>query len=341
MQTITTQKKLEIICPAGTPSALKAAVLSGADTVYCGFRNETNARNFPGLNFSPKELKEGVEFANKYGAKVLVAINTYPKAGKVDIWQKAIDDAYEAGAYAVILADIGLLEYAYKNHKDKRRHLSVQATASSVEAINYFVERYEVTRVVLPRVLTLRQIKQYKEKTNVEVEVFVYGGLCVMAEGKCSLSSYITSRSPNKNGVCSPAEYVEYEDKPTELVSKLNGTVINSFKKEESPGYPTICKGRFNAEGDTSYLFEEPSSLSIINMLPDLLEAGVSALKIEGRQRGKAYVESVVKMFRAAVDKVNSGQAYDPSTLLGLNSNTASLSEGNANTTGAYARKWM
>jgi collagenase-like PrtC family protease len=335
----TSQNKLEIICPAGTLSALKTAVNAGADCVYCGFNNETNARNFPGLNLTPEELIEGVAYAKSKNVKILVAINTYPSAGNVALWHKAIDDSVNAGAYALILADIGLLEYAYTKYKDNiRRHLSVQATASSPEAISYFVETYGVSRVVLPRVLTLRQIKQFKERTNVEIEVFVYGGLCVMAEGKCSLSSYITSQSPNKNGVCSPAEYVEYEDKGRNLVSKLNGSVINTFKKEESPGYPTICKGRFNAEDETSYLFEEPSSLDIINMLPELKEAGISALKIEGRQRGKAYVESVIKLFRDAVDKVNNNEDYDPNSLIGLSNK---LSEGNSNTNGAYTRKWM
>lgn len=328
------EKRLELLCPAGTLGALKTAVLAGADSVYCGFKNETNARNFPGLNFTKEELKEGVEFAKQHGTKVLVAINTYPTAGKTEIWHQAVDDAAECGAYAVIVADIGLLEYAYKNQPNLRRHLSVQATASSIEAINYFVDTYKVSRVVLPRVLTLKQIKEYKEKTNVELEVFVYGGLCVMAEGKCSLSSYVTGQSPNKNGVCSPAEFVEYEDKGNKLLSKLNGSVINKFSKSESPGYPTICKGRFEAEGDLSYLFEEPSSLSITNMLPDLLEIGVTALKIEGRQRGKSYVENVIKTFRGAIDRVHKNQAYDTAAL-------AALSEGNSNTQGAYNKKWM
>lgn len=327
-------KKLEIVCPAGTPSALKVAVDAGADTVYCGFRNETNARNFPGLNFSKEELKEGVDYAKSKGAKILVAINTYPTAGKTELWHQSIADAEECGAHAVILADIGLLDYAHKNHPNIRRHLSVQATASSVDAINYFIKTYEVSRVVLPRVLTLRQIKQFQQKTNAEIEVFVYGGLCVMAEGKCSLSSYITGRSPNKNGVCSPAEFVEYEDTGRNLVSKLNDSVINSFKKEEKAGYPTICKGRFSAENETDYWFDEPSSLQIVDMLPELLDAGVVALKIEGRQRGKAYVEAVVKQFRHAVDCVNEGKSYDASAL-------ASMSEGNTNTSGAYTRKWL
>ena len=332
------KNKLEIVCPAGTPAAFKVAVNAGADTIYCGFNNETNARNFPGLNFSKDELKEAVSYANQYNVKVLVAINTYPAAGKVHVWHQAIADAEECGAYAVILADIGLLDYAFKNHTKIRRHLSVQATASSIDAIKYFVKQYEVSRVVLPRVLTLRQIKEFKEAINVGIEVFVYGGLCVMAEGKCSLSSYVTGLSPNKNGVCSPAKYVDYKEEGDNLVSTLNGSVMNTFNKNESPGYPTICKGRFTAEGDTTYLFEEPSSLSIINMLPELLEAGVVALKIEGRQRGKAYIESVIKLFRDAVDKVNNGEPYDANTLL---HSSQSLSEGQSNTTGAYVRKWL
>lgn len=226
-------KKIELICPAGTPSALKVAVTSGADCVYCGFNNETNARNFPGLNFSKEELKESIAYAKEHNVKVLVAINTFPKAGKVHEWTKAVDDAVECGAYAVILADIGLLQYTYETHKNTiRRHLSVQATASSCDAIEYITKNYGVSRVVLPRVLSIRDIKAIYNKLKVEIEVFAYGGLCVMAEGKCSLSSYITGKSPNKNGVCSPAEFVKYEEKGNKLVSKLNDSVINVFKKK-------------------------------------------------------------------------------------------------------------
>ena len=328
-------KKLELICPAGTPSALKVAVAAGADCVYCGFNNETNARNFPGLNFSKEELRESIAYATEHNVKVLVAINTFPKAGRVHEWIKAVDDAVECGAYALILADIGLLQYTYEHHKNTvRRHLSVQATASSCDAIEYITKNYGVSRVVLPRVLSIRDIKAIYNKLKVEIEVFAYGGLCVMAEGKCSLSSYITGKSPNKNGVCSPAEFVKYEEKGNKLVSKLNDSVINVFNKEESPGYPTICKGRFNAEGTSSYLFEEPTSLNILNMLPDLIDAGVVALKIEGRQRGKAYVEKIVKYFRENIDASLNNTSTSTDTILGL-------SEGNATTTGAYVRKWL
>jgi putative protease len=325
---------MELICPAGTLAGLKVAVNAGADVVYCGFNNETNARNFPGLNFSKEEMREGILYAKKHNVKVFIAINTYPRANNVGVWEKAIDDAYECGAYAVILADIGLLDYAKKYGDKMRRHLSVQATASTKQSISYFVENYGVSRVVLPRVVSVDTIKDIAQNVSVELEVFVYGGLCVMAEGKCSLSSYVTGLSPNKEGVCSPDSFVEYQDTNYGLLSKLNGSVINSFHKNESPGYPTICKGRFIADSVPSYLFEEPTSLSIVNMLPELAQAGVKALKIEGRQRSKSYVDKIVRSFRKALDDINNGREFDSKDLI-------EMAEGNTETTGAYVNKWL
>ncbi|NQU56717.1 MAG: U32 family peptidase, partial [Rhodospirillales bacterium] len=188
---------LELVCPAGTPAALRAAVDSGADCVYLGFRDETNARNFPGLNFNEKELAQGLDYAHERNAKVLVAINTYPEAGNPGSWHKAVDSAAALGADAVILADIGLLDYAATTHPDLRRHLSVQASASNPEAIRFYVENFGVKRVVLPRVLTVAEIASLNKQIQVETEVFVFGGLCVMAEGRCALSSYATGVSPN------------------------------------------------------------------------------------------------------------------------------------------------
>src|SRR5690606_17990946 len=123
--------KLELVCPAGTPAALRAAVDAGADSAYCGFRDETNARNFPGLNFSREELTGAVQYAHARGARVFAAINTFPRAGALDIWHRAVDDAARIGVDAVIVADIGLLAYTAEQHPDMRRHLSVQAAAAN------------------------------------------------------------------------------------------------------------------------------------------------------------------------------------------------------------------
>ncbi len=324
---------LELVCPAGTPASLRAAIEAGADTVYLGFRDATNARNFPGLNFDRAELAEGVEFAHERGRKVLVAINTFPKAGEPEVWHRAVDDAALAGVDAVILADIGLADYASRKHPDLRRHLSVQAAASSPDAINFYVREFGVKRVVLPRVLTLPEISDLNQAIKVETEIFVFGGLCVMAEGRCSLSSYVTGESPNMCGVCSPASHVRYEERGTKLVSKLGPFTINIFEADEPAGYPTLCKGRFIANDCESYLFEEPTSLNAAEMLKEVAAAGVTALKIEGRQRGRAYVSTVVSAFRDAVDRLARGEDVEPIDL-------SALTEGGRDTVGAYKKAW-
>ena len=124
-------RRLEIVCPAGTPAALRVAVDAGADSVYCGFRNETNARNFPGLNFSPAEMRDAIRYAHAKGARVSVAINTFARAGNTELWHTAVDTAADAGADAVILCDIGVLDHAARTHPGLRLHLSVQAAAAT------------------------------------------------------------------------------------------------------------------------------------------------------------------------------------------------------------------
>lgn len=324
----------ELICPAGTPASLRSAVDAGADAVYCGFANETNARNFPGLNFGKEELAESIQHAHNKGAKVLVAINTFPQAGRTCLWKSSVDDAVEIGADALIVADIGLAAYVHRTHPDMRLHLSVQASASSPDTINYYRQRFDIKRVVLPRVLTLPEIAAINKEIDCETEVFVFGGLCVMAEGRCSLSSYATGKSPNMSGVCSPASHVRYEQNAVgDMTSRLGDFVINRFSKDEPAGYPTICKGRYKVDGKAAYIFEEPTSLNAVQMLPDLLKAGVTALKIEGRQRSRAYVAEVVSAFREAIDDHMGGRTPDLQRLI-------ALTEGGRQTAGAYRKTW-
>ncbi|HIJ63482.1 MAG TPA: U32 family peptidase [Rhodospirillaceae bacterium] len=328
-----TVEGVELVCPAGTPAALKAAVDAGADAVYLGFRDETNARNFPGLNFSRPELAKGIVYAHERGARVLVAINTFPRAGQPELWHRAVDDAARLGADAVILADLGLCDYAARTHPDLRLHLSVQASASSAEAISFYHRAFGIRRAVLPRVLSVAEIATLCAGVPIEMEVFVFGGLCVMAEGRCSLSSYATGHSPNIDGACSPASHVRYRDTGSAVVSELGGFTINRFGPGEPAGYPTLCKGRFEANGKLSYLFEEPSSLNTLDLLPELIAAGVKAFKIEGRQRGRAYVADVVGAFRRAVDAIGRGERPAVEMLDGI-------TEGGRQTAGAYERKW-
>jgi putative protease len=314
---------------------LTAAVEAGADSVYCGLRDRTNARNFAGLNFSPQELRDAVAWAHARKVKVMVAINTFARAGEDGAWRDAVDTAVWAGADALIVADLGVLAYARRAHPGARLHLSVQAAAGSAEAIAFYAEAYGVKRVVLPRVLSTAEIATLAHQVSVETEAFVYGGLCVMAEGRCALSSYAAGESPNLNGVCSPPEAVSFERGGGSLKPRLGGFALDALAETEPAGYPTVCKGRFLAEGEAAYLFEEPVSLNAMEMLRALHEAGVRAVKIEGRQRGKAYVARVTAAFRAAIDALARGDdpAADPDRL-------AALAEGGRHTTGAYRKTW-
>jgi O2-independent ubiquinone biosynthesis protein UbiU len=325
----------ELVCPAGTPAALRAAVESGAHAVYCGFRNETNARNFPGLNFSEAELADGVAFAHARGARVFVTVNTFARAGSVELWCRAVDAAAAAGADAILAADLAVLDHAATHHPDLRLHLSVQAAAGTPEAISFYAETFGIKRAVLPRVLSVEEIAKLNAEIDVETEVFVFGGLCVMAEGRCALSSYATGKSPNLTGVCSPPSHVEYVEEDGVMTAKLGGFTIDRFEAGEPAGYPTLCKGRFIADGCASHLFEDPVSLNAAELLVSLYRAGACAFKIEGRQRGKAYVAQVVSAFRAAVDSLDDDEAA-----AAVAARLAALSEGGRQTAGAYRKMW-
>jgi putative protease len=325
----------ELVCPAGTPASLRAAVDAGADAVYCGFQDATSARNFPGLNFTPAELEQAVGYAHARDRKVLLAVNTFPPAGRFDLWREAVDAGAGIGVDALIVADIGVADYAARAHPDTRLHLSVQAGASSPDAIRFYCEEFGVKRVVLPRILTVAEIAGIHSEIPCEIEAFIFGNIGMMAEGRCSLTNYATGLSTNMDGVCSPAAEVHYdEDAGRNLTTRLGPFVIDRFGCGESAGYPTICKGRYlcGARNGPYYAFEEPVSLNLSGLLPELMRAGVTALKIEGRQRSRAYVKAVVSAFRRAVDDIMDGHEAGLTDLL-------ALTEGSRETRGAFHGK--
>jgi putative protease len=330
---------LELVCPAGNLPALKAAVDHGADCVYAGLRNSTNARNFSGLNFDDKALEQGIAYAQRQGAKVFLALNTYPQEHNRAQWFEGVDRAADLGADAVIVADPSVMAYARQEHPQLRLHLSVQASATNHEAINFYHEQFGIQRAVLPRVLALPQVGHLIARTPVEIEVFGFGGLCVMVEGRCLLSGFATGASPNCDGVCSPASAVRWEKGPRGLEARLNGILIDRFEPQERAGYPTLCKGRFEVEGSTYYAFEEPASLNTLALLPEFLRLGVRAVKIEGRQRGPAYVAKVTNVWRAAIDVcLRNPDAFRVDE--GWSRELGRLSEGQNATLGAYHRPW-
>ena len=331
---------MELVCPAGNLPSLRAAVKHGADSVYTGLRDATNARHFAGLNFRPGELRQGVEYAHANGARVFLAINTYPRPGTWGDWRQAVDSAAELGVDALVVADPGVMAYAVKRHPQLSLHLSVQASATHPDALGFFHEHFGIRRAVLPRVLSVRQVAHVTEHSPVPIEVFGFGSLCIMVEGRCLLSSYATGRSPNTYGACSPASHVRWEETADGLDARLNGFLIDHYGPGERAGYPTLCKGRFGVDGHTYYAMEEPTSLSALDILPDLLEAGVSAIKVEGRQRSPAYVAQVTSVLRQAIDRCLADPGnYEPADA--WKKGLASVSEGSQTTLGAYHRPWL
>jgi len=330
---------VQLLCPAGSFPAVKCALDNGADAVYIGFKNDTNARHFAGLNFQDNDVERAAELVHLKGKLLHIAINTFAQAGRTQSWFDAVDRAVELGADALILADIAVLDYAANHYPHVERHLSVQSSATNLASINFYHQYFKVSRVVLPRVLSLQEVETLAAESPVPLEVFAFGSLCIMAEGRCYLSSYLTGESPNTVGACSPAAFVEWKKTPQALESRLNGFLIDRFGDAENVGYPTLCKGRFSVEDKLCHAMEEPTSLNTLNLIPQLSQAGIAAVKIEGRQRSPAYVKKVTQIWRAALDhyaKAPQHYTVNPNwqNVLGQ------LSEGAQTTLGPYNRSW-
>lgn len=331
---------MQLVCPAGNLPSLKAAIDEGADVVYLGFRDETNARNFAGLNFDDRRLAEGLDYVRRHGREVYLALNTYPGPQGWERWQSAVDRAAELGVDALIAADLGVLDYAARTHPDLNLHLSVQGSATNYEALRFYHEQFGIRRAVLPRVLSMSQVEHLIDHSPVEIEVFGFGSLCIMVEGRCLLSSYAAGQSPNTHGCCSPAGEVRYQETGQGLETRLGGVLVDRVEKGETAGYPTVCKGRYQAMDRTYYALEEPTSLNTLDLLPRLQAAGVAAIKIEGRQRSPAYVRQVTRVWRQAIDTCREApDSFRPRAewmqVLG------SVSEGQQTTLGAYHRTWQ
>jgi len=335
---------MELVCPAGNFTSLKAAVDNGADAVYMGFNDHTNARSFSGLNFSDKQVDKAIDYARSRGKRVFVAINTYPHPARLATWEAAVDRAAAHRADALILADLGLMAYAAERHPLLPLHLSVQASATNLEALRFYTQNFGVRRAVLPRVLSMKQVAQLAAAAPCDLEVFGFGSLCIMAEGRCHLSSYVTGESPNIAGVCSPAKAVEWRETPQGLQTRLNGVLVDHYAAGENASYPTLCKGRFVVDGRRSHALEEPTSLNTLALIPELAACGVKAIKIEGRQRSPAYVAQVVATWRSALDEYfihhSDGVTLDRKRRE-WDSSLRKHAEGVQTTLGAYDRVWQ
>ena len=331
---------MQLVCPAGSLPSLQAAVDHGADAVYVGFRDATNARAFPGLNFDEADLRSGIAYAHARGRKVYVALNTYPTPAQLGHWEAAVDRAANLGVDALIIAELAVLDYAARRHPALPRHLSVQSSATTHAALRYYLEEFGISRAVLPRVLAMQQVERLAEKSPVPLETFAFGSLCIMAEGRCYLSSYLTGESPNTVGACSPARYVRWQQTAQGMESRLNGVLIDRYRDDENAGYPTLCKGRYLVDDVRYHALEEPTSLNTLELLPELLAANIASVKIEGRQRSPAYVSQVARVWRQAIDRCQADPAAYQADA-GWMEALGAMSEGTQTTLGAYHRKWQ
>jgi len=260
--------KLELLAPAGSFESLKAAISNGADSVYLG-GGKHNAR-INAANFTETELAAAFDYAHERGKKVYVTLNTLIKNHELSDGLRFAEYIYKEGADAVIVQDIGLVRLIKEYLPDFCIHASTQMTLANSEAVKT-VEAMGVKRVVLPRELTLEEIRAISEKTSAELEVFVHGALCVCYSGQCLMSSFIGGRSGNR-GLCA---------QPCRLTWSLS---------QDGRGY-----------GNSSYLIS-PRDLMTIDLLPLLKDSGIDSLKIEGRMKSPEYVAIVTSIYRKYLD---------------------------------------
>lgn len=295
------KQKFELNAPAGNPASLKAAVDNGADAVYFGFRTVSNARNYPGLNFDFNEIEKGIRYIHDAGKKAYITVNTYPQKNEIRDCYKAVDDAYSLDSDAIIASDTGIMNYISEKYPDIRVHASVLSRCYNKHAAG-FLKRFNCKRVVLPYLLTIDEISDIK-KSGIEVEIFAAGRVIGLNREGCLLNSYIAGWPITTKGACTPVEYLRIENDSV----KLNNITIDKINKDELLPYPAICMGRyFNKTINKEYrIIRDAESLNILKILPELDKAGVDTLKIEGRQRSGAYISTVTRILREAIDSYN------------------------------------
>lgn len=267
-------KKVELLAPAGNMECLKAAVNAGCDAVYLGLQS-FSARAFAG-NFSHEELKEAIAYCHVRGVHVYCTINTMLSETEIENAKKEVDFLYENDCDALLIQDLGLFHYVRTCYPDFPVHCSTQMHIHNLKGVSFMKEE-GVERVVLARETPIEIIREAC-KTGVEIEVFVYGAICISYSGQCLMSSAMKNRSANK-GMCAQCCRLRY------------------FKED----------GSSFDEGD--YILSA-KDLNTIDRIPELIDAGVSSLKIEGRMKRKEYVYLVVKTFREAIDHYYEGKEY-------------------------------
>jgi len=268
-------KKPELLAPAGNLEKLKIAVAYGADAVFIGGQ-EYGLRSNAG-NFTFEEMKEGVEFAKKYQAKVYVTTNIFAHNENIDGLEDYLLGLQAAGVHGIIVADPLIIETCRRVAPEIEVHLSTQQSLSNWKAVQYWKEE-GLERVVLARETSADEIKEMKEKVDIEIETFIHGAMCIAYSGRCTLSNHMTARDSNRGGCCQSCRW-DYD------LYKLEG------EKEQA----------IFTDGDAPFAMS-PKDLKLVESIPRMIELGIDSLKIEGRMKSIHYIATVVSVYRKVID---------------------------------------
>ena len=281
-------KKPELLAPAGDFERLRMAVAYGADAVYLA-GGDFGMRAFAG-NFTPEELEQAVRLCHAKGVKVHVTCNTLPRNGEVARLPEFLERLDAAGVDAVIVADLGVFRLAQRHAPHVQLHMSTQAGVANYESARMWHE-LGASRVILARELSMDEVRELRAKTprELEVETFVHGAMCVSYSGRCVLSNYMTGRDAQRGACAQPCRY-KY-----------------ALMEEKRPGE------YFPVEEDSrgAYIFSS-RDMCMIDHIPELIEAGIDSLKIEGRAKSAYYAACVTSAYRHAIDAAAAGEPLAP-----------------------------
>ncbi|BFK87899.1 U32 family peptidase [Pseudoflavonifractor gallinarum] len=274
---------IELLSPAGDMERLRMAVTYGADAVYLA-GSDFGMRAFAG-NFTPDQLREAVAFCHARGVKVHVTCNTMPRNDEVSRLPAWLELIADAGVDAVIMADLGVFALAGKHAPGLKRHVSTQAGVTNYEVARAWHD-LGADRVILARELSLEEVAELRAKTPkaLEIEAFVHGAMCVSYSGRCLLSNYMTGRDAQRGACAQPCRY-KY-----------------ALMEEKRPGeyFPV-----YEENGETFIM--NSRDMCMIDHIPELMEAGVDSLKIEGRAKSAYYAAVITSAYRHAVDAAQAG----------------------------------
>ena len=279
---------IELLAPAGDMERLRMSLAYGADAVYLA-GTDFGMRSFAG-NFTPEELKQAVALCHSRGVAVHVTCNTMPRNGEIDRMPEWLSYLQELGVDAAILADVGVLSLLKKHAPRVKAHISTQASVSNYQAAAAWYE-LGASRVILARELSLDEIREIRAKTprELEIEAFVHGAMCVSYSGRCLLSNYMTGRDANRGACAQPCRY-QY-----------------ALVEEKRPGeyFP------IGEDAGGAYIMNS-KDMCMIDHIPELIDAGLDSLKIEGRAKSAYYAAVVTGAYRHAIDAALDGRPLDP-----------------------------